>query len=56
MKHLFAATALTLTIASPLTAGPVEDYTELREDVWQDMLDDNPTLATSVGDRRGDDV
>ena len=54
MKHLFAATALTLTIASPLTAGPVEDYTELREDVWQDMLDDNPTLATSVGDRRGD--
>ena len=35
MKHLFAATALTLTIASPLTAGPVEDYTELREDVWR---------------------
>tara|TARA_R100001224_G_scaffold63861_6_gene38217 strand:+ start:2443 stop:4197 length:1755 start_codon:yes stop_codon:yes gene_type:complete len=54
MKHLLAATALALTIASPLTAGPVEDYTELREDVWQDMLDDNPTLATSVGDRRGD--
>ena len=54
MKHLLAATALALTIASPLTAGPVEDYKELREDVWQDMLDDSPTLATSVGDRRGD--
>ena len=54
MKHLLAATALAFTIASPLTAGPVEDYQELREDVWEDMLDDSPTLATSVGDRRGD--
>ncbi len=35
-------------------AGPVEDYEELREDVWQSYLDSAPTLATSVGDRRGD--
>ena len=54
MKHLLAATALAFTIASPLTAGPAEDYKDLREDVWEDMLDDSPTLATSVGDRRGD--
>ena len=54
MKHLFAATALALPITSPLTAGQVAASPELREEVWQDMLDDNPTLATSVGDRRGD--
>jgi len=54
LKHLLAATALAFTVATPLTAGPVEDYTDLREEVWQDMLDDSPTLATSVGDRRGD--
>ena len=53
-QSLLAATALALAAASPLNAGPVEDYEELREEVWQDLLDDNPTLATSVGDRRGD--
>ena len=52
-RLLLAATALAF-VASPLTAGPVEDYEQLREDVWEDMLDDSPTLATSVGDRRGD--
>ncbi|WP_108792412.1 DUF885 family protein [Erythrobacter sp. Alg231-14] len=43
----------TLPIA-PLMAGPVEDYETLREEVWQSTLDSSPTLATRVGDRRGD--
>ncbi len=58
LKHLLAATALTVIAASPLAAqtgaNPAEDYKQLREEVWQDLLDDSPTLATSVGDRRGD--
>lgn len=58
MKHLLAATAFTVMTASPLAAQtgahPEEMYQNLREDVWQDMLDDSPTLATSVGERRGD--
>ncbi len=58
LKHLLAATALTVIVASPLAAqtapSPSEQYEALREEVWQDMLDAYPTLATSVGDRRGD--
>lgn len=53
-KMLLAATALAFTAASPLTAGPVEDYKELRDEVWEETLNDSPMLATSVGDRRGD--
>lgn len=63
MKYWFAALALT---ASPLTLTtaaiaqemPTETaesrYVELREEIWQWVLDNSPTLATSVGDRRGD--
>ncbi len=58
LKHLLAATALTVIVASPLAAqtapNPAGEYEQLREEVWQDMLDAYPTLATSVGDRRGD--
>lgn len=46
-----------LISAMPLTpalAGPVEDYEALREEVWEWRLDNNPQLATSIGDRRGD--
>jgi len=45
---------LALSLAAPAFAGPDEDYEALREDVWQSTLDASPTLATSVGDRRGD--
>ncbi len=55
MRNLFAALALSTAIAgTPALAGPVEDYTELREEVWQATLDSSPILATSIGDRRGD--
>jgi len=40
--------------ATPLLAGPVEDYEALREEMWQSTLDSSPRLATSIGDRRGD--
>ncbi len=39
---------------APLYAGPVEDFETLREEVWEQTLDSSPTLATSIGDRRGD--
>lgn len=57
MKTLLCATALaTLAISAPAQAqdDAAERYRELREEVWQEALDDSPSLATSVGDRRGD--
>ncbi len=39
---------------SPVSAGPIDDYETLREEVWQWELEHSPMLATSVGDRRGD--
>lgn len=40
--------------AAPAFAAPADDYKELREEVWQWTLDNSPTLATTVGDPRGD--
>ncbi|WP_298466062.1 DUF885 family protein [uncultured Erythrobacter sp.] len=52
--HLFTGLLFCVATVAPAWAGPVEDYEELREEVWEWRLDNNPTLATSVGDRRGD--
>ncbi len=52
-KFILAASPLAL-MAHPAFAGPVEDYETLREEVWEATLDASPTLATSIGDRRGD--
>lgn len=57
IRPLLAASALALVVATPqplLAQSAEEDFTELREDVWQWVLDVSPSLATSVGDRRGD--
>ena len=54
MTRLLAATALSLAFATPAWAGPQEDYEALREEVWQYRLDRSPSLATEIGDRRGD--
>lgn len=54
MRHIVSALLLTALPIAPAWAGPVEDYEDLREEVWQEVLDNSPTLATSVGDRRGD--
>ena len=43
-----------LAAANPAWAGPEDDFRELREEMWQAALDASPTLATSVGDPRGD--
>lgn len=48
------AAALLLGCGASALAAPADDYRELREAIWQDTLDRNPLLATSVGDRRGD--
>ena len=56
MRHIPVVLAIAIAIApvSALWAGPVEDYEALREEVWEATLDNAPTLATSIGDRRGD--
>lgn len=54
MKNLLsavAAAALVLPVAA--VAGPVEDYEALREEIWQNRLDEDPLLAMQVGDPRG---
>lgn len=48
---LLGAIALVSTSAA---AAPADDFAALRDAVWQDVLNDNPRLATSLGDRRGD--
>ncbi len=53
MKLGFTTIGLSLA-ASGAWAAPADDFAKLREDVWQSMLAENPRLATSLGDRRGD--
>jgi len=53
-KFLLATAALAMTFHGSANAAPVDDYTELREEIWQYTLDESPMTATSVGDRRGD--
>ena len=50
-----AAAALLLTLAAPAAlAAPEDDYRQLREEMWEWTLEENPFLATEIGDRRGD--
>ena len=57
MNRLLAASAFALAVAAPLPALAQDaeaEFTQLREDVWQWTLDNSPSLATDLGDRRGD--
>ncbi|MHA7818127.1 MAG: DUF885 domain-containing protein [Erythrobacter sp.] len=54
MRNLTIGLLLAALPLAPAFAGPVEDYEELREEVWEATLDASPGLATTVGDRRGD--
>jgi uncharacterized protein (DUF885 family) len=54
MRYIFLGMGLAMAPISAAWADPVEDYEALREEVWQKTLDTSPTLATSLGDRRGD--
>ncbi|RIV83391.1 DUF885 domain-containing protein [Aurantiacibacter zhengii] len=56
-NRFLAASALALAVAvpQPLFAQTAEDdFTQLREEVWQWTLDNSPWLSTSIGDRRND--
>ncbi len=53
-RNIVSGFVLAVLPLAALVAGPVEDFEELREEVWEATLDDSPTLATSIGDRRGD--
>lgn len=58
MKRLLAALvfafALALALPQPAFASAQDDFISLREEVWQWTLDNSPSLATDLGDRRGD--
>lgn len=53
MRSMKMAAVLALLVAAPVSAGPLEDFEALREEVWQAALNNSPSLATSVGDPRG---
>jgi uncharacterized protein (DUF885 family) len=53
-SYLSIIGAVGLVLAQPLAATPADDYEALRDEIWEWTLDNNPTLATQVGDRRGD--
>lgn len=54
IRTLLAATALSFVAQPALAQSAEEDFTELREEVWEWTLDNSPGLATRLGDRRGD--
>lgn len=54
MRFWFCLAGFIVSLASPLAAGPAEDFEALRDEVWEATLDTDPLLATNVGDRRGD--
>ncbi|MEM7688399.1 MAG: DUF885 domain-containing protein [Pseudomonadota bacterium] len=54
MRSSFIAAILVAIAPFPVQAGALEDFKELREEIWQAELDNSPLLATRVGDRRGD--
>jgi prolyl oligopeptidase len=46
---------LSLLLAFPAYAGPNEDFEALLEEAWEWQLEQNPTLASALGDRRYND-
>ena len=46
-RQLLAATML--VAASPIAAGPTEDFQKLQDDYWATILKDNPLFASQVG-------
>ncbi|RJY08629.1 DUF885 domain-containing protein [Aurantiacibacter aquimixticola] len=55
MHRLALAAAFAITTPQAALAQDAEaDFRELRDDVWEWTLDGSPSLATSLGDRRGD--
>lgn len=51
---LLTAAALALAVPLPAIAHPEGEFAELREEVWQWRLDHSPSMATDIGDQRGD--
>ena len=55
MRASLLAFASTLAIAAPATAGPTEEFEALTDRYWAYVLEQSPTLATSVGVTEYDD-
>jgi uncharacterized protein (DUF885 family) len=49
---LAASLALSALAALPAVAGPVEDLHQLFDEAWERTLEENPTDASTLGDRR----
>ncbi|WP_265528739.1 DUF885 domain-containing protein [Sphingomicrobium marinum] len=55
MRLSLLAAASLLAIAAPAFATPQEDFEDLTDRYWEYVKQENPTLASSVGDKRYDD-
>ncbi|NNC47783.1 MAG: DUF885 domain-containing protein [Sphingomonas sp.] len=55
MRLSLLAAASMLAIATPAFATPQEDFEDLTDRYWEYVKQENPTLASSVGDKRFDD-
>ncbi|MBB3764468.1 DUF885 domain-containing protein [Sphingomicrobium lutaoense] len=51
----FAILAVAIMSAAPALAGPQEDFADLTERYWEFVLEDNPTLASSLAIEGHDD-
>ncbi len=52
---LRSAAILSLLLTFPAYAGPNEDFEALLDEVWEWQLEQNPTMASALGDRRYND-
>jgi prolyl oligopeptidase len=52
--RLLASLSLVLACAAA-SAGPTEDFQALLDDAWEWRLDENPVMASQLGDRRAND-
>ena len=51
----FALAAVTLGLTTASFSGPAEDFTALLDEHWEWQLAENPTFASSLGDKRYND-
>ena len=53
-RSLVLAAAAAIALATPALAGPTEDFKALTDEYWAFILKENPTFASSLGQRQYD--
>jgi hypothetical protein len=51
-RSLILAAAAAIALATPALAGPAEDFKALTDEYWAFILKENPTFASSLGQRQ----